>query len=71
MYVKDFLLKGGTVHLSLSLQEDINGGTALCLIPSIFWPDWAHPTTLPNDADQETILKVCREAKEGLLKKAA
>ena len=37
----------------------------------IFWPDWAHPTTLPNDADQETILKVCREAKEGLLKKAA
>ena len=35
----------------------------------IFWPDWAHPTTLPNDADQETILKVCREAKEGMLKK--
>jgi len=37
----------------------------------IFWPDWAHPTTLPNDADQETILKVCREAKEEMLKKAA
>lgn len=30
----------------------------------IFWPDWAHPTTLPNDADQETILKACAETKK-------
>jgi DNA polymerase-1 len=37
----------------------------------IFWPDWAHPITLPNDADQETIRQVCREAKEDMLKKAA
>jgi DNA polymerase-1 len=25
----------------------------------LFWPDWAHPTTLPNDADQRTILEMC------------
>lgn len=25
----------------------------------IFWPDWAHPTTLPNNADQRTILELC------------
>lgn len=37
----------------------------------IFWPSWAHPTTLPNNADQQTILKICREAKEEILKKAA
>ena len=50
------------------IQHDtVKLGAAL----DIFWPDWAHPTTLPNDADQETILKVCREAKEGMLKKAA
>lgn len=48
-------------------HDTVKLGAAL----DIFWPDWAHPTTLPNDADQETILKVCREAKEGLLKKAA
>lgn len=30
----------------------------------IFWPDWAHPTTLPNDADQETILAACAETKK-------
>ncbi len=48
-------------------HDTVKLGAAL----DIFWPDWAHPTTLPNDADQETLLKVCREAKEGLLKKAA
>lgn len=26
----------------------------------IFYPDWAHPTTLPNDADQKTILEMCK-----------
>lgn len=28
----------------------------------IFWPDWAHPITIPNNADRETIIKMCREA---------
>jgi DNA polymerase-1 len=32
----------------------------------IFWPDWAHPTTLPNDASQEKILEVCRKAKKAM-----
>lgn len=30
----------------------------------VFWPDWAHGITLPNDADRQTIMKVCTEAKE-------
>lgn len=30
----------------------------------IFWPNWSNPITLPNDADQNTIKKVCMEAKE-------
>jgi DNA polymerase-1 len=25
----------------------------------IFYPDWAHATTLPNNADQKTILELC------------
>lgn len=25
----------------------------------LFWPDWAHPTTLPNNADRETIMGLC------------
>jgi DNA polymerase I len=37
----------------------------------IFWPDWAHPITLPNDADQNTIKKICQEAKAEILKKVA
>lgn len=28
----------------------------------IFWPSWANAITLPNDADQDTIIKVCTEA---------
>ena len=36
----------------------------------IFWPSWAYPTTLPNDADQQTILKVCNASKAELLKAA-
>lgn len=27
----------------------------------IFWPSWANEITLPNDADQTTIRKVCKE----------
>ena len=30
----------------------------------LFWPDWAHPTTLPVHADQKTILAICAEAKK-------
>jgi DNA polymerase-1 len=26
----------------------------------IFYPDWAHATTLPNNADKETILNLCK-----------
>ena len=50
-------IKHGTVKLGAALD--------------IFWPDGAHPTTLPNNADQATILKVCKEAKEEMFKKAA
>lgn len=30
----------------------------------LFWPSWANPITLPNDADQDTIMKMCKEAKD-------
>lgn len=33
----------------------------------IFWPNWKNAITLPNDADQATIIKVCKEAKEEYL----
>lgn len=33
----------------------------------IFWPAWHNPITLPNDADQATIIKVCTEAREEYL----
>jgi DNA polymerase-1 len=36
----------------------------------LFWPSWAQATTLPNDADQQTILKLCRETRD-CLKQAA
>lgn len=43
------------------IQHDkVKLGAAL----DIFWPDWAHATTLPNDADRETIIKICKAAKE-------
>ena len=34
----------------------------------IFWPSWAHATTIPNGADQETIINICKATKEDLLK---
>lgn len=34
----------------------------------IFWPSWAHATTIPNDADQETIINICKATKGNLLK---
>lgn len=33
----------------------------------IFWPSWAHATTIPNDADQETIINICNATKEKLI----
>lgn len=43
------------------IQHDtVKLGAAL----DIFWPSWAKATTLPNNADRETILKVCRETKD-------
>ena len=30
----------------------------------IFWPNWSNPITLPNNADHETIRKLCDEAIE-------
>lgn len=34
----------------------------------LFWPDWGHPITLPNDADQSTIIKMCVDAQTEYLK---
>ena len=36
----------------------------------IHYQGWHQPITIPNNADQQTILKICREAKEEILKKA-
>lgn len=48
------------------IQHDtVKLGAAL----DIFWPDWSNPTTLPNNADQETIRKLCTEAKENYVNK--
>lgn len=47
------------------LQHDtVKLGAAL----DIYWPSWANPITLPNDADRETIFAVCNKAKADLLK---
>ena len=32
----------------------------------IFWPDWAHPITLPNNAEQSKIAEVCKEAMQAM-----
>ena len=34
----------------------------------IFWPDWSKSTTIPNGADNETIISICNATKEKLLK---
>ena len=34
----------------------------------LFWPSWANATTLPNGADKETIVKVCKEARTDYMK---
>lgn len=33
----------------------------------IFWPSWAKATTIPNDADRETIINICKAAKGEIL----
>jgi DNA polymerase-1 len=35
----------------------------------IFWPDWSNPTTLPNNADQDTIRNICNETKKAIKEK--
>lgn len=36
----------------------------------IFWPSWAKATTLPNDADRETIINLCNATKGKVLEVA-
>lgn len=44
-------------------HDQVKLGAAL----DIFWPSWANAITLPNDADQATIIKVCKEGREAYL----
>lgn len=44
-------------------HDQVKLGAAL----DIFWPDWAHPVTLPNDALGAELAKVCRAHKEEIL----
>jgi len=30
----------------------------------VFWPSWAKATTLPNNADRETIINICKATRE-------
>lgn len=32
----------------------------------LFWPDWSHPITLPNEATPADIYKLCQETKQQL-----
>lgn len=34
----------------------------------IFWPNWAKATSVPNDADRNTLITLCNATKETLLK---
>ena len=46
------------------IQHDtVKLGAAL----DIFWPDWAHPVTLPNDCDRDKIVEVCTKHREEIL----
>jgi DNA polymerase-1 len=44
-------------------HDTVKLGAAL----DLFWPNWANAITLPNNADQVTIIKMCREAREAYL----
>lgn len=37
----------------------------------LFWPSWAKATTLPNDADQATIIEMCKVTQQELKQKDA
>ena len=37
----------------------------------LFWPDWAHPITLPDTATAQEITKICAEAKQKHIKENA
>lgn len=43
-------------------HDQVKLGAAL----DIFWPDWAHAVTLPNDASQEEIQRLCLEYQDSL-----
>lgn len=43
-------------------HDQVKLGAAL----DLFWPDWAHPITLPNNADQSTIKQLCLDAQADL-----
>lgn len=46
------------------IQHDtVKLGAAL----DIFWPDWAHPVTLPNDCDRDKIVEVCTKHRQDIL----
>ena len=45
-------------------HDKVKLGAAL----DVFWPHWGNPIGLPNDADKETIIKVCKEGKQAYLK---
>lgn len=48
------------------IQHDtVKLGAAL----DIFWPHWANAITLPNDADPDTIIQLCRDARTAYLEK--
>lgn len=49
------------------IQHDtVKLGAAL----DIYWPNWANATTLPNNADRQTIVNLCKATKEEVLKVA-
>lgn len=44
-------------------HDQVKLGAAL----DIFWPDWAHSVTLPNDCPHQKIVEVCKKHKEEIL----
>ena len=44
-------------------HDQVKLGAAL----DIFWPDWAHAVTLPNDCDHGKIVEVCTKHREEIL----
>lgn len=45
------------------IQHDkVKLGAAL----DLFYPNWSHPITLPNNTDKKTIIKICKESLDNL-----